>query len=142
MTLMSDAECNNSLARRYGANKGYNAPTQIDIELWAGDPRTDDGVEMDAAGGYAAAVVNNNGTTWPDAPSGRQVVTMPIGWTPTGEWTAGGDPADATHWLIRNHTTGDAMDAGPIGEPIIVTSADDAFSLQFAVNYVPIVAVA
>lgn len=140
MTLMSDVECNNSLARRYGPNKGYLSPDQIDFELWAGDPRGV-GVQMDLVGGYAPAVVDNDGTTWPDAPDGRAIITMPIPWTPTDAWTAGGDPASATHFLIRNHDTGDEMDTQPIGSSIIVTDSSDSFSLQFKVTYVPSVAV-
>lgn len=143
MTLMSDAECNASLGRRYGANRTttgpYAAPDQIDVELWAGDPRGA-GVQMDLVGGYAPAVVDNDATTWPDAPAGRQIVSAAIPWTATGMWTAGGDAVDATYWLIRNHDTGDEMDTMPIGDNIIVLDAGDGFSLQLKVNYVPIVA--
>lgn len=143
MTLMSDAECNASLGRRYGANRTttgpYAAPDQIDIELWAGDPRGT-GVQMDLVGGYTPAVVDNDGTTWPDAPADRQIISAATPWTPTGEWTAGGDPVNATYWLIRNHDTGDEMDCMPIGYDIAVLDAGDAFALQFKVSYVPVVA--
>jgi hypothetical protein len=141
MTLFSDEACNASLAMRYGASRGSLAPDTLEVALFAGDPRAD-GVEMDAVGGYAAAEVPNDGTTWPDAPDARTIISAPIAFTATGAWTADGDPASATHWLIRDADTGDWWDTMPIDEPILVLDADDDFSLQLVVNYVPVVAVA
>lgn len=138
MTLFADAECNNSLMRRYGVHRGYGAPAQIEVALFAGDPRGD-GVEMDNVGGYAAALVGNDGTTWPDDAAGRTIVSAPIAFTPTGPWTAGGSSALVTHWATRNHDTGDLMDVMPADEQILVLDADDAFSLQLVVNYVPVI---
>src|SRR5690348_11400109 len=151
MTLMSDAACNASLAMRYGAAKGSSAPDNLEFALYAGDPRGD-GVEMDLVGGYAPVTAANNGTTWPDAPAGRAIVSAAQAWTPTGvpqpegtpptdPWTADGSPAAVTHWLIRDADTGDEWDSMPIDEPITVLDSDDAFSLEFVVNYVPSVAV-
>lgn len=141
MTLMSDAACNASLAMRYGPDKGSLAPTNLEIALFAGDPRAD-GVEMDMVGGYAPAAVDNDATTWPDAPSGRTIISAPIPFTATGAWTADGDPAAVTHWMIRDADTDDEWDSMPIDEPITVLDASDDFSLQLVVNYVPVVAVA
>lgn len=141
MTLYSDAACNASLALRYGASKGSLAPDNLEFALFAGDPRGT-GVEMDSVGGYAPAALANDGTTWPDAPANRTIISAPVAYTATGAaWTAGGDPAAVTHWLIRDADTGDWWDTMPIDEPITVLDANDDFTLQFIVNYVPVVAV-
>lgn len=140
MTLFADAECNNSLMRRYGPHRGYGAPSQVDVVLFSGDPRGD-GVEMDSTGGYTAPVVANDGTTWPDDATNRTIISAPVAFTPTGPWTAGGVPAPVTHFATRNHDTGDLMDVEPIDEQITVVDENDTFTLQMIVNYVPVVTV-
>lgn len=141
MTLFSDAACNASLAMRYGADKGALAPVNLAIALFAGDPRTD-GIEFDLTGGYTPSLVDNDATTWPDAPSARTIISVPVPFVATGPWTADSIPAAATHFGIRDADTDDLWDVMPLDEPVTVLDASDDFSLQLIVNYVPVVAAA
>lgn len=151
MTLFSDAACNASLAMRYGPDKGSLAPTHLELALFSGDPRAD-GVEMDLVGGYAPAAFDNDGTAWPDAPTGRSITGAPVAFTPTGTpvadnlpptdpWTASGSPASVTHFGLRDADTSDLWDVEPLTEEVTVLDSRDAFTVQPKVNYVPVVAV-
>lgn len=105
-----------SLSNDYGATKGPNAPVNLDVEIWVGDPLEAGSYEMPAttdidgvvtANGYASVTVPNDGTTWnaPDPVTG-ELLSNPITFpTSTAEW-----PDTGTHWLLRDTATGDAWD--------------------------------
>lgn len=123
-----------ALKATYGASKHTDAPASFKFAIFAGDPRKG-GVEMDAAGGYAAVTVTNNGTNFP-APADGQVTgafqTFP---TSTGAWTAAGVAADGTHWLLRDATTNAWYDSGELEEVASVDVAGVAVSARPIVFY-------
>lgn len=134
MPIGDVAAQNASLANDYGATKGPNAAASFSLELWAGDPGNG-GVQMDAAGGYAPVTVTNDGTNFPAPDGGQIVAAVQTFATPTGEWTAGGNPDVATHWLLRDTATGAAWDYGALGDEISVEAAGTAVTVQPVIFY-------
>lgn len=144
MTLVSDAAQNASLAMSYGPDRhpSLSLPT-FEVALFVGDPSDPDAgaVELDPSGGYAAPMVDNDGTTWPDPPDAGQIVSAPITLpTSTGPWMflEDGDlvPAIATHWAIRDPDTSDLWDSMPLpGDGISVEVAGTENSIRLIVNY-------
>lgn len=134
MGLLSIAAQNASLDHDYGASKAAGAPAAFELALFNGDP-TLDGVEMDAAGGYARVTMTNDGTNFPAAADGQKVcaeVTFP---TPTGEWTAAGEPDTATYWVLFDAATGDAWDYDELTEEIDVEEAGGTVTVQPVIFY-------
>lgn len=121
-----------SLANDYGATKGPNAPANFELEIWVGDPMTDDAYEMpnttDIDGvvtpnGYAPLTVANNGTNFPapDATTGMLTTPPLTGFAAsTAEW-----PDRGTHWLLRDPVTGAAWDCARFarGQRVNITEA-------------------
>lgn len=138
MSLHSTAARNASLAMSYGADRHSTLSlATFEVPLFAGDPRID-GVELDAAGGYVAPEVDNDGTTWPDAPADGQTISAPVGFPDsTGPWTVDGTLAVATHWATRDPDTGDLWDVMPLpGDGLLVDgSGVTGISIQLIVNY-------
>jgi len=130
VSLVDIAARNASLAMSYGADRGSLAPTSLGIALFVGDP-DNGGVELDSDGGYARAVVDNDATTWPDAPDGGGITSAVISFaTSTGAWS---DTADS--FLIYDADTGDKWDSGRLGDQITVDTADTDVTVQITVFY-------
>lgn len=135
MSLVSDPEQSRAIGLFYG---GYSEPlTEFEVALFAGDPRGY-GVELDSVGGYAPQLVPNDNTTWPDAPADGEMVSAPVTFPDsTGQWTASGTLAVATHWGTRNPDTGDLADVMPLpGDGLLVDRAGvTGIAIQLIVNY-------
>lgn len=130
MSLKSIPARNASLAMSYGADKGSLAPTSLEVALFVGDPDTV-GVELAGDGGYSRAVVDNDGTTWPDAPDDGAITSMVISFgTSTDAWSG-----DADCFQIYDADTGDAWDNGKLAETISVDGADTPVAVQLIVFY-------
>lgn len=142
MPLISQAAQDASLAMSYGASRHSTLSlATFEVALFDGDPAVD-GVELDTAGGYAAVTVNNDGTTWPDAPSVGAIVSAPIAFaTSTAGWTStristGTVPAVASHWAIRNPSTSDLWDSMPLpGDGVSVETAGVDVRIQLVIPY-------
>lgn len=124
MGLLDVAAQNASLDNDYGATKGPNSPASLELALFNGDP-TLGGVEMDAVGGYAAVSMTNDGTNFPAAADGQKVCAEQTFATPTGEWTAAGVADTATHWCLRDSSTGTVWDYDVLTEEVNVEIDDD-----------------
>jgi hypothetical protein len=125
---------NASLDNDYGANHGPQAPTNLELTLWFGDPMitpddTDEladvvpGIEADAVDypGYVPAAAPNNGTTFPDAAADGAITSIPITFAdPTDEWLTQID-----HWAWRDADTDVVWDTGAIDPPLVITSSGD-----------------
>ena len=130
MSLVSVAARNASLAMSYGAGKGSSAPSQLEVALFHGDP-ANGGVELDSDGGYARVVVDNDGTTWPDAPADGAVTSSAISFaTATGAWS---DTADC--FQIYDASTGDAWDSGRLSDEVSVDTAGTVITVELTVYY-------
>lgn len=131
MTLLSTVEQNRSLNLYYGANRGAIASSSHKLCLYAGDPRTT-GAELTSTGGYVAVTVTNNGTNWPAASGGSKtsaVFTFP---TSTAAWS---DVAD--YFALKDFTTGDIADCGPLDVEVSVDAVGVVVSLSVTVYYDP-----
>lgn len=131
--IRDDAAANASLAGDYGATHGPNAPASHQVALFAGDPN-DDGVEIDTAGGYTRQALTNDATGWPNAAANRQITSAEVTWTSTGEWTAGGVPATATHFALLG-ADGLWWDTGLLDESVDVPGAGITLTVACTVSY-------
>lgn len=134
MALVSIAAQNASLDNDYGATAGPNAAAAHEVALYQGDP-LNGGVELDAAGGYARPTITNDGTTWAAAAGGSKSSAVVTFADSTDEWTVGGSPAVATHFLLIDATTGDFWDSGLLGDEISVEAAGPGPSVQLTIYY-------
>ena len=134
MALLDAAAQNASLDNDYGGSKGPHAPNAFTLELWAGDP-ANGGVQMDNAGGYAPVTVTNNGTNFPPADADAKTCAAQTFPSSTGEWTAGGNPDVATHWLLRDTATGAAWDYAELVDEISVEAAGTEVTVQPVIFY-------
>lgn len=134
--VLDVAAQNASLDNDYGATKGPNAATAHQFALYAGDPQLN-GVELDAAGGYARVVIPNDGTSWPDAAANGAKTAAPVTLpAATGEWTVGGAPAVATHFVLIDNADGvTGWDSGRLDSPISVDVAGVTGSASPTVYY-------
>lgn len=132
--LISVEAQNASLGNDYGPNKGASAPTALQVALWDGDPRESGTAELPSTGGYARVTgIPNDGTTWPDAPTGGAITSAPIDFgTSTDEW-----PIDAKWWVIFDDADGTtAWDANPItGDGLSVSTAGTPVMVQVVPTY-------
>lgn len=129
MPMLSTAEESTFLACYFGANKAAGAPASFELALFNDDPALG-GVEMDAAGGYVRKAVANDGTNFP-APADGQIVCAPqIFATPTGEWTAGGDPDTARWAVFYNPTTGNPIIGDALGVEVNVEQSGGVVTVQ------------
>lgn len=130
MSLVSVAARNASLGMSYGAAKGAAAPTSLEIALYVGDP-ANGGAELASTGGYVAAVVSNNGTTWPDAPADGEITSALVTFaTSSAAWADSPD-----YFLIRDASTADEWDSGPLSEVVSVLGAGVVVSVSLSVFY-------
>lgn len=130
MSLVSVAARNASLAMSYGADKGSLAPVSLEIALFNGDP-TNDGTELTSDGGYERLVVDNDATTWPDAPADGSISSAVLFFaTPTGAWS---DTADFAQ--VSDADTGDVWDSGPLDDEVDVNEADTSVAIQLSIYY-------
>lgn len=130
MSLVSVEARNASLAMSYGAARGSSAPDNLEVALFVGDP-ANGGTELAATGGYAAATVANDGTTWPDAPADGAVTSDLVEFAASSAaW------ADSpTHFLIRDGDTGDEWDSGLLADPVVVLGAGVVVRVALTVFY-------
>lgn len=120
MTLLSPAAQSASLDNDYGANAGPNAPADLEVALFNGDPLLG-GTELTGDGGYAAVSVPNDGATWPDAASGGAKTSAVISFPdPTAAWSD-----TATFFVLRDASTGDEWDSGVLADVIDVDEDED-----------------
>lgn len=131
MSLLSVEARDASLAMSYGAGAGSLAAGSLRLRLFDGDPR-EGASELGAVGGYVAPVFTNDGTAWPDAPSGGEIVSAPVAFpTSTGAWSG-----TAYYWLLEDAATGGWWDSMPLPDDgINVTAAGVDVSVQVVVNY-------
>lgn len=130
MSLLSVAARNASLAMSYGAGRGSSAPASLEVALFVGDP-ANGGTELAADGGYAPVTVPNDATTWPDAPTDGAITSTTLTYpTATGAWSD-----VATHFLIRDATTGDEWDSGQLADDISVDVAGTVTTVALTVFY-------
>lgn len=100
-----------SLKNDYGANKGPNAPASFSVDLYTDNPLaggvvmpsiTDtvdvDGDPTTVANGYAAAVVNNDGATFPSPDPVTGVLTSALITWPASNFAY---PVEAKYWVLR-----------------------------------------
>jgi hypothetical protein len=129
--LVSVAARNASLAMSYGASRGSLAPDNLSVELWVGDPADGSSAELASTGGYVAASIANNGTTWPDAPADGSLTSALIAFAASsGAW------ADSpTHFLIRDADTGDEWDSGVLSDDVTVAGSGVTVRLALTVFY-------
>lgn len=129
--LISTAAQNASLANDYGANKGPNAASSLEVALFTDDPSLG-GTELTSDGGYARVTVANDGTTWPDAPSAGSITSATVTFAaPTGAWS------DTAKWFVlydaADSTT--AWDAQELTQEVDVLDAGPAVPIQMTVYY-------
>lgn len=129
--LVSVAARNASLAMSYGAARGSSAPDNLAVEFWVGDPTDGSSAELASTGGYTAALVANDGTAWPSAPSAGSVTSALVGFAvSTAAW------ADSpTHFLIRDADTGDEWDSGVLSDDVTVAGAGVTVQIALTVFY-------
>lgn len=100
-----------------GPARAAGVPAAYDIEVWAGDPRDEDEGSHEVVGsGYSATSWDSD--DWDDADGGQKQTNADLTWT----LTDGLDDA-ATHWVLRNQTSGDRAYSGPLAERIFVAGA-------------------
>lgn len=129
--LVSVAARNASLAMSYGALAGSEAPTNLAVELWVGDPADAGSAELAATGGYAAALVGNDGSTWPDAPVDGSITSAPVAFpASSAAWAE-----SPTHFLIRDADTSDEWDSGVLSDEVSVLGAGVVVAVALTVFY-------
>ena len=124
-----------SLQNDYGTTRGPNSPAAYTLHLYVGDPEMG-GTEMPTtttleddtvvANGYVAPMVQSNSFA-PDDIGMTATVPLPDA---LAEW-----PDAATHWLLRDATTGEGWDYAPLSEPLSVTAAGPVQPLDVTVFY-------
>lgn len=130
MTLLSTAAQNASLDNDYGSSAGSNAPSSLEFALYNGDPLLG-GTELGSDGGYAAVTADNDGTTWPDAASGGAKTSKSLALaTSTAAFSD-----TATHFVIRDASSGDLWDSGLLTEEVSVDAAGVDVSFICTVYY-------
>jgi hypothetical protein len=138
MALLDIGPQNASLDNDYGSTKGPNAAVSHLFALYAGDPATGVGVELDIAGGYDRVAMPNDGTSWPtaaaDGAKTAAAVQLP---TSTGPWTVGGSPAVATHFVLLAPDGVTRWDSGRLDTPISVDAAGADIQATPTVYYDP-----
>ena len=134
MALLDVAAQNASLDNDYGANKGPNSPAALELALFNGDP-ANGGVEMDAAGGYAAVSMSNDGTNFPTAADGQKICATQNFAPSTDQWTAAGLPDVATYWALRDPASGALWDTGQLAAEISVEASGTNVSVQPIIFY-------
>lgn len=132
MALVSVVARNASLAMSYGALAGSEAPTSLEVALFAGDP-TLGGTELTSDGGYVRLVVANDATTWPDAPADGSITAAQLEFAvSTDAWSD-----TASFFLLLDAVTGDEWDSGPLDDEIAVDSTGVIVRIQPTVYYRP-----
>lgn len=127
--LLDDAAANASLASSYGAARDTsNSPVHLELALFHGDPAAG-GTELEADGGYVPLTVDNDATTWPDAPADRAITSAVLDWpAATGEYSD-----TVTHALIRDADTGVGWDTGRLAAEISISEAGQFVRAQVTV---------
>lgn len=130
MTLLDPAAQSASLDNDYGATKGPNAPASLQVALFTDDPLLG-GTELAAVGGYARAVVPNDGTTWPAAASAGSKSSAVISFgTSSAAWS------DTASWFVLfDAATGTRWDDGPLDVEVDVTESGTPVVMQATVYY-------
>lgn len=127
MPIRDQAAQELSLDNDYGPTRGPNAPDNLIVHLFGGDP-DGDGVEV-TGGGYAPATMSND--DWALAADGiKSTDPSPIFPAPTGEWDI-----TATHWALEDADTGLWWDSAPLSTPLDVTGAGGSFAVKLSVFY-------
>lgn len=130
MSLLSTAAQNASLDNDYGATKGAASPANLEVALFNGDPLLG-GTELTATGGYVAVTVGNDGTTWPSAATSGGKTTSTIAFaTSTDAWSD-----VATFFVLRDASTGDQWDSGPLTDEISVETSGTEVTTTITVYY-------
>lgn len=142
MPIIDQGAMERSLDNDYGPNRGPNAPDDLIVHLFAGDP-TGDGVEVpdesevdDGDGGtemvpngYAPAAMSND--DWAPATGGIKMTDPdPVFPESLEEW-----PVTVTHWAVEDPVTGLWWDSAPLTQPLDVTGAGSTISVKLAVFY-------
>lgn len=112
MPVLDDAAANASLANDYGPNRGPNAASSHQVELWDGDPTLGDSAQLSGNGYNSVQVLPAD---W-SAPTGRQIEVTVNFPAPTGPWVP------ATHWVLRG-SDGHGWDYGTLTQQLYVTDA-------------------
>lgn len=130
MTLLDPAAQSASLDNDYGATKGPNAPASLQVALFTDDPLLG-GVELAAVGGYARAVVPNDGTTWPAAASAGSKSSAVISFgTSTDAWS------DTASWFVLfDAATGTRWDDGELADEVAVLTSGTEVTTSLTVYY-------
>lgn len=101
-----------------GPDRAAGTEAAYDLELWAGDPRNVGSLEV-SGGGYAAVSVDSD--DWGPASGGRTSTTTAV------QFPTATDAYDrsASHYALRDTTTGDIAFCAPLGEVLTVTGPRD-----------------
>jgi hypothetical protein len=125
---LDTAAQNAGLQAWFGDGRAMSMPASWEVALFTGHP-LDSGVELDAVGGYAPAVVANTTANFP-TPTGGMIRALAPFPAPTDAWSD-----VATHFVLREPGGGPTWYVGLLGEALDVTAAGPARSIQIAIRW-------
>lgn len=142
MPIRDQGAMERSLDNDYGPTRGPNAPDNLTVHMFNGDPTTPEGYEIsdhsevdDGDGGiesvpngYAPVPMSND--NWLPSSGGIKLSDPnPLFGPPFEEWDT------VTHWAIKDPATGLWWDSAPLSTELDVTGPGGSVELQLAIFY-------
>ena len=138
MPIRDQGAMERSLDNDYGSTRGPNAPDDLTVHLFHGDPTTPDAYEIPnlteddngdlVPNGYAPAEMSND--DWLPSEGGIKLSDPnPVFAEPLEEWET------VTHWAVKDPVTGLWWDSAPLAIELDVTGPGTPVAVQLAIFY-------